>query len=131
VLHYSAVKITSLQISILRRLSDIIWRVIPESSFYIGQCKQELDGKIHLNKNRGFLVANAGTLHLESKFQRFCLGLYHRQPQVLHFLKSTKHMYRKDRLKNSVFLSLSVCTKQFILSGQGHSTQAVFKGTPS
>jgi hypothetical protein len=39
--------------------------------------------------------------------------------------------YCKDRLKNLVFLSLSVCTKRSTLFGQGNSTQAVFKGTPS
>jgi len=41
------------------------------------------------------------------------------------------YQYCKDRLKNSAFLSLLVCTKQSILFGQGNSTQTVFKGTPS
>jgi len=47
----------------------------------------------------------------------------------LHFLISNLpkfctfySIYCKDRLKNSIFLSLSVCTKRSILSGQGNST---------
>jgi len=45
-------------------------------------------------------------------------------------IKDVKHIclyYCKDRLKNSVFLSLSVCTKRSILFGQGNSTYAVYK----
>jgi hypothetical protein len=44
---------------------------------------------------------------------------------------NVKAQYRKDRLKFSVFLSLSLCKKWSILFGQGNSTQAVFKGMPS
>jgi len=39
--------------------------------------------------------------------------------------------YHKDRLKNSVFLSPSVCTKRSILFGRRNSTDAVYKTIPS
>ena len=37
-------------------------------------------------------------------------------------------MYRKDKIKNSVFLSLSLCTKRSILFGRGNSTKLCLKG---
>jgi len=39
--------------------------------------------------------------------------------------------YRKDRLNNSVFLSLLLCTKQSILAGRGNLTNAVLKSKAS
>ncbi len=40
---------------------------------------------------------------------------------------SLQAVYHKDRLKNSVFLSLSVCAKRSIVLGQGNLTDAVYK----
>jgi len=44
--------------------------------------------------------------------------------QISRFFVS---LYRNDRLNNSLFLSLSLCTKRSILCGQGNSTQDEYK----
>jgi len=62
---------------------------------------------------------------LTSCLENILRGIYFTSPCVFPFI------YRKDRLNNSVFLSLSLCTKRSILFGRGNSTDAVLKRTPS
>jgi len=64
-------------------------------------------------------------------YPEFYLMAYIARIFLLYLCDDTKYKYRKDRLKNSVFLSPSLCTKRSILSGQGNLTQAVFKRMPS